>query len=65
MNRRSHTWVTTHSPVVLANTKLDEIVVLRRTKNGSEVVLGPQIEGLAEWQDRLNLGELYAMGVLG
>lgn len=65
MNKRSHTWVTTHSPVVLANTQLDEIVVLRRTENGSEAVLGPQIEGLSAWQDRLNLGELYAMGVLG
>lgn len=57
--------VSTHSPIAVAATKLDQLLCLRREENGNVAVTpGPQVPQLADWQGQPNLGRLFAMGVL-
>ncbi|RRJ95655.1 hypothetical protein Ga0100231_016585 [Opitutaceae bacterium TAV4] len=57
--------VSTHSPIAVAATKLDQILCLRREEAGRvKVIPGPQVPQLADWQGQPNLGRLFAMGVL-
>ena len=58
--------VTSHSPVVLATTSLDQILVARGSHTGAvEVIRGDAHPRLAEWQGELDLPMLFAAGVLG
>jgi len=58
--------VTSHSPVVLATTSLDQILVARTSRTGAvEVIRGSAHPRLAEWKGELNLPMLFAAGVLG
>ena len=62
----SQVWVSTHSPVVLAHTNLKSIIVMRSNKEGrSEAIPGDQHPNLREWQGGIDLGTLFAAGVLG
>ncbi|HEV7669356.1 MAG TPA: ATP-binding protein [Thermoanaerobaculia bacterium] len=55
----------THSPIFLAQTKLDETLVFRRTSSGSSVVRrGSEIPELSDWSGRVNLPDLFVTGVL-
>lgn len=57
--------VSTHSPVVLASTKLHDVLATRLGKDGSvTVVPGDQHPRLREWQGTLDVGSLFAGGVL-
>jgi hypothetical protein len=58
-------WVSTHSPIVLVHTELDDILLTRLAEDGSvTVVPGPQHHRLREWQGEADLGTLFAAGVL-
>lgn len=59
-------WVSTHSPVVLAHTPLESILVMQSHKDGSAVAVpGDQHPQLQNWQGGIDLGTLFAAGVLG
>ncbi len=62
----SQVWVSTHSPIVLAHTDLKSVIVMRGSKeNGAEAILGNQHPRLQDWQGKIDLGSLFAAGVLG
>lgn len=57
-------WVSTHSPVVLATTKLSELLITRLARSGAaSVVSGEQHPRLATWKGAIDLGSLFATGV--
>ena len=58
-------WLSTHSPVVLANTELEQIIAMRLGADGeTEVVKGPEHPKLKDWKGTVDLGSLFAAGVL-
>ncbi len=57
-------WVSTHSPVVLATTKLPELLITRLARNGAaSVTPGEKHPRLASWKGAIDLGSLFATGV--
>lgn len=57
--------VSTHSPIVLAHTGLHDILTTRLAEDGSvTVVPGDEHPRLREWQGEVDLGTLFAAGVL-
>lgn len=62
----SQVLVSSHSPVVLAHTKLDQILCARLEPNGAATVVpGTEHPRLKEWRGQIDLGALFAAGVLG
>ncbi|WP_373479207.1 AAA family ATPase [Geminocystis sp.] len=58
-------WISTHSPVVLAHTNLDSIIVMQSDENGgAKAILGSEHPRLKNWQGTIDLGSLFAAGVL-
>jgi predicted ATPase len=56
----------THSPVVLSLLRSKQILCFGKTDEGAvDIVRGNDHPRLREWQSALNLGELFATGVLG
>lgn len=56
----------THSPVVLSLLESKQILCFGKTDEGAvDIVRGNEHPRLREWQSALNLGELFATGVLG
>jgi predicted ATPase len=56
----------THSPVILGCAEPEEILCFKKDEAGAiDVVSGPNHPALRSWQGSLNLGDLYASGVLG
>jgi predicted ATPase len=61
----SQVWVSTHSPIVLAHTELPCILATRLNADGSvSVVAGDKHPRLRDWQGTLDIGTLFAAGVL-
>ncbi len=61
----SQVWISTHSPVVLANTDLSQILCMRLKHDDSvEVVPGDKHPRLEDWQGQIDIGTLFAAGVL-
>jgi hypothetical protein len=61
----SQVWVSTHSPIVLAHTELPDILATRLDSDGSvSVVAGDKHPRLRDWQGTLDIGTLFAAGVL-
>jgi predicted ATPase len=57
--------VSTHSPIVLADTSLDDVLAARLDRKGAvTVVPGPRHPRLEQWQGGIDLGALFAAGVL-
>lgn len=57
-------WVSTHSPVVLATTKLSELLITRLDRSGAaSVIAGEKHPRLAAWKGAIDLGSLFATGV--
>ncbi|MDX9721831.1 MAG: AAA family ATPase [Myxococcota bacterium] len=57
-------WVSTHSPVVLADGELSELVITRLDRSGAAtVVRGEDHPRLAQWKGAIDLGSLFATGV--
>ena len=62
----SQVLVSSHSPVVLAQSKLDQILCARLAENGSATIVpGINHPQLKDWQGQIDLGALFAAGVLG
>lgn len=62
----SQVWVSSHSPVVLARAKLDQLLCARlASEGGVEMVAGTDHPRLQEWRGGIDIGSLFAAGVLG
>jgi predicted ATPase len=62
----SQVWVSSHSPVVLARAKLDQLLCARLANEGGvKMVAGTDHPRLQEWRGGIDLGSLFAAGVLG
>ena len=60
----SQVWVSTHSPIVLADRQLAELLICRMDRSGAvEVIAGPQHPRLKEWKGAIDLGSLFAAGI--
>jgi predicted ATPase len=58
--------ISSHSPVVLANSELDQILCSRLDSSGAVAILaGREHPQLKEWKGQVDLGALFAAGVLG
>jgi len=61
----SQVWVSTHSPIVLAHTDLSSVIIMRSGGNdGIQAVPGEQHPRLRDWYGGIDLGSLFAAGVL-
>lgn len=61
----SQVWISTHSPLVLAHTELSDILATRLDEDGDvTVVPGDRHPRLRDWQGELDLGTMFAAGVL-
>jgi predicted ATPase len=61
----SQVLVSSHSPVVLANTDLNQVLCSRLKPDGAVTILsGREHPQLKEWKGRTDLGALFAAGVL-
>ena len=59
-------FVSTHSPVVLANSELDQILCSRLEPDGAATIIpGTAHPQLKDWKGQVDLGALFAAGVLG
>lgn len=62
----SQVWISTHSPIVIAHSDLKNIIVMRNKEDGSsEAIPGDQHPKLRDWKGGVDLGTLFAAGVLG
>lgn len=62
----SQVWVSSHSPVVLAQARLEHLVCARPNDDGGvDMVAGREHPRLMEWRGEIDLGSLFAAGVLG
>jgi predicted ATPase len=60
----SQAWVSTHSPIVLADRKLTDLIVTKLERSGAvHVIPGPEHPRLAAWKGAIDLGSLFATGV--
>lgn len=61
----SQVLISSHSPVVLAMSKLDQILCSRVAANGAaSIIKGTEHPRLKEWKGSIDLGSLFAAGVL-
>jgi predicted ATPase len=62
----SQVLVSSHSPIVMANSSLDNILCARLNKNGAaSIIKGREHPRLVDWKGQIDLGALFATGVLG
>lgn len=60
----SQVWVSTHSPIVLANTDLADVLAARLDCDGAvSVIPGNQHPRLVDWHGTIDIGSLFAAGV--
>lgn len=58
--------VATHSPVMLAISRPEQLLCFARTGNGeTDIVRGDEHPALREWRGEVSLGDLFASGILG
>lgn len=59
-------FVATHSPLVLSQIEDEDLLCFAKDSGGAvDIVRGPDHPRLREWRDALNLGDLFAAGILG
>jgi predicted ATPase len=62
----SQVLLSSHSPVVVAQTPIEQLLAARLDETGKvTIVPGPKHPRLADWKGQLDLGRLFAAGVLG
>ena len=62
----SQVWVSSHSPVVLAKCKPNQLLCAQLSSDGSvEIISGNQHPHLQAWRGEISLGTLFAAGILG
>jgi predicted ATPase len=58
-------WLSTHSPIVLAHTDRKAIIIMKKDENGGIVAIpGDQHPRLRDWSGGIDLGSLFATGIL-
>jgi len=58
-------WLSSHSPIVLANVKPENVLCLSLSTTGAVTAIpGERHPGLADWKGGVDLGTLFATGVL-
>lgn len=58
--------VATHSPVMLAVSRPEQLLCFAKTKDGeTDIVRGDEHPVLREWRGEVSLGDLFASGILG
>lgn len=62
---RGQVIMTSHSPLLLALAKPEQLMCFTKTPEGVEVVSGDRHPALQDWSSDLNLSDLFASGVLG
>lgn len=56
----------THSPVILSVAEADKVLCFKKTDSGAtDIVRGSEHPALKDWRGAINLGDLFAAGVLG
>lgn len=56
----------THSPVILSIAQADNVLCFAKTSDGAtDIVLGSEHPALKDWRGEINLGTLFAGGILG
>ncbi|PMH08664.1 methylation-associated defense system AAA family ATPase MAD3 [Vibrio lentus] len=64
LTQKTQLWMSTHSPTVLANTELSNIITMRINSYGeTEVLRGSEHPRLKNWKNDIDLGTLFAAGV--
>jgi predicted ATPase len=64
--RDSQVLLSSHSPIVVVHTELTNLITARLLRSGAvEIVPGSKHPRLAEWKGAIDLGTLFAAGVLG
>ncbi|MUG94457.1 AAA family ATPase [Scytonema sp. UIC 10036] len=62
----SQIFMSTYSPVVLAHTDLKSVIVMKESQeNGATAIPGDKHPRFQDWQGSIDLGSLFAAGVLG
>lgn len=61
----SQIMTTSHSPVLLGLPRLDQLLCFNKTEGGTEILRGDRHPLLQDWKGGVNLGDLFAAGVLG
>ena len=62
----SQVWISSHSPVVLASSELDQLLCARLSKaSGVKLVAGKDHPRMKDWRGGIDLGSLFAAGILG
>jgi predicted ATPase len=62
---KAQVWLSSHSPVLLANVKPENVLCLSQSAEGSvSAIPGAQHPGLVDWKGGVDLGTLFAAGVL-
>jgi predicted ATPase len=57
-------WISTHSPIVLADGRVSELLITRMDRSGAATVVpGLEHPRLAQWKGAIDLGSLFATGV--
>ena len=63
LTENTQLWLSTHSPSVLANTDLENIITMRIGSAGeTEVLKGKDHPRLKDWKNEISLGTLFAAG---
>lgn len=58
--------VATHSPVLLAISRPEQLLCFAKTEDGgSDIIRGDEHPALRDWSGEVNLGDLFASGILG
>ena len=64
--RKCQVFVSSHSPLVLAQCEPHQVVCMARSEDGSAIATrGEEHPALQEWKGSLDMGTLFASGVLG
>ena len=57
--------IATHSPVILSVARADQVLCFAKNEGGAtDIVLGSEHPRLADWHGQIDLGTLFASGVL-
>ena len=58
-------WISTHAPVVLADSQVSDLFITRLDRSGAATgIPGAEHTRLAQWKGEIDLGSLFATGVL-
>jgi predicted ATPase len=62
----SQVWISTYSPIVLAHTDVQAVIAMHAHPEGHvTAIAGPEHPRLRDWHGEIDLGTLFAAGVLG